>query len=132
MDGNGCLAWFRRLMWAGIVANVALALVSIAMPGTVLELLGLAAASPLVWPQFAAFLLLLLTVFYVPGAIDPLANRFSAVFSLVCRFGGVFFFAVAGGHYFLFGAYDLVIALPQALLLAVGLHRLGRRPGAAG
>jgi hypothetical protein len=104
-------------MWAGIVANILVALISIARPADVLALLGLEPAQPLVWPRFAAFLLILLSIFYVPAAIDPVRNRFAAVFAVICRFGGVAFFALVGGGYLLFGLFDLVFGLPQAILL---------------
>src|SRR5215813_10555921 len=93
------LIWFKRLVWAGIVANVVSAVISIAAPARVLDFLRLDPATPLVWPRFAAFLLILLSVFYVIGARDPVNNRFAAVFTIVCRFGGVAFFSLVGGRY---------------------------------
>src|ERR1700757_4465055 len=65
MSESSYLAWFRRVMWLGIIANVALALLSIFRTELVLELIGLPPASPLVWPRFASFLLILLSGFYV-------------------------------------------------------------------
>lgn len=123
-EGAPTLSWFRRLMWAGIVANILVALISIAWPADVLAFLGLEPAQPLVWPRFAAFLLILLSIFYAPAAIDPARNRFAAVFAVVCRFGGVAFFALAGGGYMLFGLFDLAFGLPQAILLWRGERKL--------
>jgi hypothetical protein len=121
MEENLYLLWFRRVVWAGIVANVLVALVSIIAPTTVLEVLKLPPAEPLVWPRFAAFLLLLLTGFYVPAAIDPLRNLYNSVFTVVCRFGGVCFFSIIGGGYIVFGLFDLTFGLPEAILLGLGL-----------
>jgi len=117
------LRWFRYLMWAGIVANLVVASVSLVAPERLLVLLGLEPASPLVWPRFAAFLLILLSGFYVPGALDPLRNAYSAVGAVLTRFGGVAFFFLVGGGYVIFGLFDLVFGLPQAVLLLLARRR---------
>ena len=83
-------------------------------------------AEPLVWPRFAAFLLILLSIFYVPSAVDPLVHRYSAVVSIICRFGGVAFFTIVGGRYIVFGLFDLTFGLPQAVLLWIA-SRSSRR-----
>jgi hypothetical protein len=121
MHANPYLTWFRYVMWLGIVANIGVALVSIAATQTVLDWLQLPTAQPVVWPRFAAFLLILLSIFYVPSALDPWQNRFTAVFAVICRFGGVAFFLIVGGGYVVFGLFDFVFGLPQAILLALGL-----------
>jgi hypothetical protein len=122
MQDNPYLTWFRRVMWLGIIANIGVAICSIAATQTVLEWLQLPSAQPVVWPRFAAFLLILLSIFYVPSALNPLQNRFTAVFAVICRFGGVAFFLIVSGGYIVFGLFDFVFGLPQAILLALGLH----------
>ena len=109
--------WFRAIMWLGIGANVACAFISILWTEDVLNFLHLEMAHPLVWPRFAAFLLILLSIFYIPSAIDPLAHCYSAVVAIICRFGGVAFFTIVGGRYIFFGLFDLAFGLPQAILL---------------
>ena len=109
--------WFRAIMWLGIGANVACAFISILWTEDVLKFLHLEMAYPLVWPRFAAFLLILLSIFYVPSAIDPLAHCYSAVVAIICRFAGVAFFTIVGGRYIFFGLFDLAFGLPQAILL---------------
>jgi hypothetical protein len=117
MAWNTYARWFSRLMWLGIAANVALALVSIIWTERVLGFLGLELANPIVWPRFGAFLLILLSIYYIPSAINPLIYRYSAAVSILCRFGGFFFFAAVGGRYIIFGLFDLSFGLPQAILL---------------
>jgi hypothetical protein len=92
MTDNGYLRWFRRVMWLGIASNVIVTVFSIAKTARVLELLKLLPAEPLIWSRFAAFLMILLSGFYVPAALDPARNLFAAIFAVVCRFGGVAFF----------------------------------------
>ncbi len=120
---NAALTWFQRVVWVGIVANIVVAATSIAYTPAVLDLLHLPPAQPLVWPRFAAFLLILLSIFYVPAARDPASNRFAAIFAVVCRFGGVGFFGIIGGGYIVFGLFDFAFGLPEAILLSVGLRR---------
>jgi hypothetical protein len=127
MQTQSCLTWFRRIMWLGIVANIVVAAISIAATPAVLDLLRLPLAQPLVWPRFAAFLLILLSIFYVPSALDPLRNKFAAIFAVICRFGGVAFFLIVGGGYIVFGLFDFVFGLPQAILLALGLRGAAAR-----
>jgi hypothetical protein len=110
------VAWFKALMWIGIAANIIVAVVSITWTQSVLDFLRLEMAQPLVWPRFAAFLIILLSIFYVPSAIDPLVHRYSAIVSIACRFGGLAFFTIVGGRYIIFGLFDLTFGLPQAIL----------------
>ena len=86
--------WFKRVVWIGIVTNVALALPTIAAPSMMLELAGLPPAAPDLWPRFAGLLLTLVSLAYVPAAIDPDRHRISAWFTLVCRLAGVLFFSI--------------------------------------
>ena len=91
----GALRWYRWLVWAGIIANVVVGVVSIAYTAQVLALARVDPATPLVWPRLSAMLVMLLAGFYIPAAIDPCAHRFAAVFAVVCRFAGTIFMAAA-------------------------------------
>lgn len=130
MADNRQLLWFRRVTWLGIVANILVSLISIAATSDVLVILDLPPANPLIWPRFGAFLLILLSFFYIPAAIDPVRFRFSAWLAIICRFGGVAFFAIAGGGYIVFGLFDFAFGLPELILLTIGLRRLAQGPNA--
>ncbi len=119
MKDSGYLLWFRRVMWLGIISNLLVGIVSIAFTPMALELLQLPPAEPLVWPRFSAFMLILLSGFYVPAAHDPSHNIFAAIYAVVCRFGGVTFFSIVGGGYILFALYDFIFGLPEAILLGL-------------
>ena len=84
--------WFKRVMWLGIVANIALAVPTLLAPEQMIEFVGLPMATPLLWPRFAALLLILLSLFYMPAAIDPARYRLVALLTLVSRLAGVVFF----------------------------------------
>ena len=110
--------WFKRVMWLGIAANMALAVPTLLAPARMIEFVGLPMPVPLMWPQFAALLLILLSLFYMPAAIDPVRYRLVAVLTLVSRLAGVVFFVgFQASEYHLFGYFDLVFLVPQALLL---------------
>src|SRR5262249_2858255 len=121
---DGALRWFRRLMWAGIIGNVIVGIVSIAYTPQVLALAKVDPATPLVWPRLSRLFVLLLAGLLVPAAIDPCAHRFSAVFAVVCRFAGTIFMAVVGGHYIIFGLFDFVFGAPQAICLYLAWQRM--------
>ena len=77
--------WFGRVVWLGILANFALAVPALFVPDRVIEMAGLPQAMPLMWPRFSAWLLILLSLFYMPGAIDPYKYRVTAWLSIVSR-----------------------------------------------
>ena len=116
----GALRWYRWLVWAGIVSNIVVSVVSIIYPAEVLTFVGVDPATPLIWPRLAVMLLALLSIFYIPAALDPCAHRFSAVFAVVCRLAGTTFFAVVGGRYIPFSLFDFVFGAPQAICLYLG------------
>ena len=120
--------WFRRVMWLGIVANIALALPTLAAPSAMLALTGLPTATPELWPRFSALLLVLLSVFYMPAGVDIDRYRATAWFAVASRFAGVAFFAVEP-TYRLFMYFDLAFLVPLGVLLTMAVR--GARPAAA-
>ncbi len=110
--------WFRRAVWAGILANCALALPTLLLPERMLALSNLPVPDPIMWTRFAAMLLLLLSAFYVPAAIDPARYRPVAVLAVVARgAGAVFFLWLQPDIYRMFGYFDLVFLVAQGWLL---------------
>jgi hypothetical protein len=110
--------WFKRVLWVGIVANLALAVPTLLAPEWVIELSGLPPATPVVWPRFAALLLVLLSVFYMPAGIDPRRYRVVAWLAVAARLAGVVFFVgFQAREYHLLGYFDLVFFVPELVLL---------------
>jgi hypothetical protein len=114
--------WFRRVVWLGIAANVALALPAIAAPDQMIALAGLPTVTPHLWARFAGLLLILLSAFYAPAAIDPDRYRANAWLAVVSRLAGVVFFA-GEPAYRLLGLFDLLFLVPEAVLLVVVTRR---------
>jgi hypothetical protein len=115
--------WFRRIMWLGIAVNVAVAVPALFSPNTVLGLLKIEAAATPIWVSFAANLLILLSLFYIPAAIDPVSHRITAQLAVFARWAGVVFFTVAvyvfgePHAYLTLGLIDFVFGLPLSILL---------------
>ena len=114
--------WFGRVVWLGILANFALAMLVLFAPEWAIKMANLPPAVPLLWPRFAAWLLILLSLFYMPGAIDPYKYRVTAWLSIVSRLAGVFFFWVTQPpEYRLLGTFDFVFLVPEVILLPIAL-----------
>ena len=110
--------WFCRVVWLGISANLLLSLPTIFAPRWVLETLGLRQTGDPLWTAFAALLLVLLSLFYIPGANDPHRYRFNAWLAVFSRLAGVIFFLILNpGIYPAFGFLDGVFFLVQLPLL---------------
>ncbi len=119
-------------MWLGIAANVVLAVPTLVRPVQVLTAVNFPVPSEIMWTQFAALLLILLSLLYVPAALDPYRYRIVAIFAVVSRLAGVLFFFLIHTSYWLFGAFDLAFFLPESLLLMLCGSRTseGDRAGA--
>lgn len=114
--------WFKRVMWLGIFANLAVALPTIAAPDQMIELSRLPTVTPNLWARFAGLLLVLLSVFYMPAAIDPDRYRANAWFAVGGRLAGVLFFFAEPATYRMLGLFDLVFFVPEALLLLIAVR----------
>jgi len=121
---NAYATWFGRVVWLGVVVNVVLALPALFAPAWILSLLRLEAAVPLMWVQFSANLLILLSLFYIPAAIDLYRYKANAVLAVASRLAGVtfFFLLIRQPDYFMFGFLDLTFAIPEGILLALALR----------
>jgi hypothetical protein len=112
-----------RVLWVGIAANLALAIGVIAAPAFMLTLNRLPPAEPLLWPRFAALLLVLLSIFYMPAGVDPDRYRANAWMAVGSRLVGVvFFLAFQDAVYRNLGLVDLVFFIPEVLLLTMAVR----------
>jgi hypothetical protein len=119
---NKAATWFGRVVWLGILANLALAIPTLIIPDRMLVLTGLPAVTPLLWTRFSAWLLILLSLLYIPGANDPYRYVATARLSVVSRLAGVLFFATQAAEYWMLGAFDFVFLVPEAILLTMALR----------
>ena len=124
---------FRITVWIGIVVNLSLCAAALVAPDWFLTLWGLDVAYPNLWPRFAAWLLILLSLFYIPGANDIHRYRANAVLQVVARFSGVVFFtgavAILGfsRRFLLFALLDLAFAVPSGIFLWLALRHYAQQ-----
>ena len=121
--------WFRRVVWLGIFANLALAIPTLAAPDQIVALSRLPTVTPNLWARFAALLLILLSAFYAPAAVDPDRYRANAWLAVVSRLAGVVFF-IGDPVYRLLGVFDLLFFLPEATLLFIATRGEATAPKA--
>ena len=113
--------WLKRVIWLGVLANLALALPTMAAPDFMIDFVGLPTATPVLWPRFAGLLLVILSVFYTPAATDLDRYRIVAWFAIASRAAGVIFF-VPQATYRMLGYFDLAFLLPELLLMLVAVN----------
>jgi len=130
---NKYAVWFGRVVWVGILANFALALPTLLLPDEMLAMFSLPSASPSMWPSFAALLLILVSLFYIPAA-HPLRYRPVAWLAVMARLAGVTFFCIFHRDYIMFGLFDLVFFIPECTLLLLTIREAEKtvRGGAVG
>jgi hypothetical protein len=121
---NKYVVWFSRSMWLGIILDWILGIPSIFWPVQTLVRVNERPPLDVVWTSFAALLLFLLSLMYIPGAIDPYRYKASAWLSVIARPPGViFFFLIWPGYYPHFGVMDGVLFLIQAPLLYLAMRQ---------
>jgi len=124
--------WFSRVVWLGIICNLVLALPTLVAPEQTMMLTGMPPASPLLWPQFSALLLILLSIFYIPAALDFARYQITAWCTVASRLAGVIFFVgFQPREYHVLGYFDLMFFIPEAVLLTLAFRQLGVHDRAA-
>src|SRR6185436_1952295 len=127
--------WFSRVVWLGIACNLALAVPTLVAPEQTVTLTRMPPASPLLWPQFSALLLILLSIFYIPAALDFERYRITAWCTVGSRLAGVIFFVgFQPAEYHMLGYFDFAFFIPEAILLTLAFRDIKThdRTGSAG
>ncbi len=87
--------WYSRLTWIGIAINMLFVIPLAFAPNWFLGLLKIPLDQP-IWGQAAAMLLFIISVFYMPGAVDPVRYRAPAwIHVFPSRTCGSTFFLIA-------------------------------------
>jgi hypothetical protein len=119
---NTYAIWFGRVVWIGIFANLAIAIPSLLMPGETLVLFSFPSAYPLLWVTVSALFLILLSLFYIPAARQPLRYPPVSWLAVLARLAGVVFFLGFNRDYYTLGLFDLVFFIPEAILLSLAVR----------
>lgn len=119
---NAYATWFGRVVWLGVIINFCLALPALFVPERLLAFFHLEPAVPSLWVSFSANLLILLSLFYIPGAMNLYHYRANAWLSVISRLAGVTFFLFQPRAYLPFALLDLTFAIPTLILLILALR----------
>ena len=129
--------YFGKVVRAGVAVNLALAIPAVVAPALVLGLFELETGDRDVWARFAAWLLVLLSLFYLPAAKEPFHSLINSWLTVFARLGGVGFFL---GAVFIVGesprllalaSIDLVFGLAEGILRWLALSERLTRSGNA-
>lgn len=109
--------WFERVVLLGVAVNIILSVPALLFPEWLLALLQLEPAVPTIWVRFAANLLILLSLFYIPAGINWEIYQINSKLAVICRLAGFIFFLTQSRDYLLFGLIDLTFFILEATLL---------------
>ncbi len=120
---NKYAIWFGRVVWLGVIVNFCFVIPGLIVPQRLLAVLNLDPTNTVIWVQFSVWLLALLTLFYIPAAMNPYQYRANAYLAVFARYAGTVFFFCAvlfcgyDRPYLVPGLIDLAFAVPQTILL---------------
>jgi hypothetical protein len=126
---NIYVVWFKYVVWLGILANFAYAVIAFAIPARLLTFFQLGSIDSTVWLFNYSVLLVLLSCFYIPAANDPFRYRVNSWLLIAARlipattfFVGSFVEFMPSGFLTL-GIGDLTIGIVEAIFLVLALQR---------
>jgi mono/diheme cytochrome c family protein len=128
---NPSAKWFSRVVWLGIACNALFIAQELFMPDSVNSGVGLPVGLPTVWNQAHAMMVLALSIFYMPAALDPLRNPDYSWLLVLSRFLAAVFWVFVWRSNPAFLSYlimDGAFGLVQGILLqkaVPGANRLG-------
>lgn len=127
---NAYAKWFSRVVWLGIAINVVFFVIPACFfPEQLLSFLQMQIPVPIIWVQAAGMLLFIISVFYIPGAIDPYRYRATAWLSIFPSraFGATFFiisvlFFGQDLGFLSIALVDLCFGVVEAILLTLAMR----------
>lgn len=120
---NRYAVWFRWVVVLGILVNMFFSLPGIFIPNTVLQLSGEDPVREPIWPGAASLLLTLLSLFYIPAAVNLFRYTPVAWLAVFSRFCGFTFFIFLWKHSAIIAWVDLFFGVPELILLILALRR---------
>lgn len=122
-NNNNWARYWRIVVLLGVAMNLVVGIPALFIPGTILDLIGLPFEVTEFWVRLACWLLILLSLTYIPTAIDPYRSPVHSWITVGARWGGVFFVTITvvaqdlslGYLYFALG--DLIFGIPELIIL---------------
>jgi hypothetical protein len=75
--------WFGWVVWAGIVVNMFFVVFCFFFPESMCALLHLKQPDPIIWVRTSGMLLFIISIFYIPAALDPFRYRATAIMHII-------------------------------------------------
>jgi hypothetical protein len=75
--------WFGRVVWTGIVVNMVFVVFCFCFPENMCALLHLKQPDPIIWVRTSGMLLFIISIFYIPAALDPFRYRATAIMHII-------------------------------------------------
>jgi hypothetical protein len=132
---NTWAKWFGRVVWLGIIVNMFFVISSFFFPEKMCALLHLKQPDPIIWVRTSGMLLFIISIFYIPAAMNPFRYRATAIMHIVpSRACGSSFFLysvlVRGQEkgFLSIALVDLFFGVVSAILLYLAF-RVGQEPG---
>ncbi len=121
--------WFSRSLWIGILIDWIVGIPAVFAPQWTLRILGEEPGTSTIWVAFTSLLLVLLSFFYIPLALEPYRFPGIARLAVASRLAqAAFFLWLYQGHYAVRGLLNLGLFLAQTPLLFL-TRRETPRPG---
>jgi hypothetical protein len=80
---NTYAKWFGRVVWLGIIVNMPFVVASFFFPHPFCNMLGLKPPDPIIWVRTSGMLLFIISVFYIPAALDPFRYKATAIMHIL-------------------------------------------------
>jgi len=80
---NVWATWYGRTVFVGIVVNMFFVIACFFLPRQTFVLLHMKQPDPIIWVRTSGMLLFIISVFYIPGAIDPFRYRATAIMHII-------------------------------------------------
>ena len=108
---NPWARWYGRTVLLGIFVNMFFVVACFFFPRPMCELLHLKVPDPIIWVRTSGMLLFIISVFYIPGALDPFRYRATAVMHIIPS-------RACGSTFFL---YSVLVRGQEAGFLSIAL-----------
>jgi hypothetical protein len=102
---------YRCLLLIVLIVQAVAAVLALAAPVWLAQSLHLPEPFPDAWLRIVGAFLLITTLLYVPGYINPVFARFPNVVGIAARFGLAILYLCLGGNFRWLAAYELIVAL---------------------
>ena len=122
---NNWAMYWRIVVLIGVAMNLVVGIPALFIPGTILGWIGLPLEDTEFWVRLACWLLILLSLTYIPTAIDPYRSPAHSWITVGARWGGVFFVTIVivaqdlSLGYLFFALGDLIFAIPESIILTM-------------